>query len=67
MDELEIKQGSSIQQTQYFIPVEIYLSVRNLKHFVLALSNRKIGLRQQSLTHCLLCLVIVKLSHELDQ
>ena len=27
MDELEIKQGSSIQQTQYFIPVEIDLSV----------------------------------------
>ena len=27
MDKLEIKQGSSIQQTQYFIPVEIDLSV----------------------------------------
>ena len=27
MDRLEIKQGSFIQQTQYFIPVEIYLSV----------------------------------------
>jgi hypothetical protein len=27
MDKLEIKQGSFIQQTQYFIPVEIYLSV----------------------------------------
>jgi hypothetical protein len=25
MDKLEIKQGSFIQQTQYFIPVEIYL------------------------------------------
>jgi hypothetical protein len=27
MDKLEIKQGSFIQQTQYFIPVEIDLSV----------------------------------------
>ena len=27
MDKLEIKQGSFIQQTPYFIPVEIYLSV----------------------------------------
>jgi hypothetical protein len=27
MDKLEIKQDSFIQQTQYFIPVEIYLSV----------------------------------------
>ena len=27
MDKSEIKQGSSIQQTQYFIPVEIDLSV----------------------------------------
>ena len=27
MDELEIKQGSFIQQTQYVIPVEIDLSV----------------------------------------
>jgi hypothetical protein len=27
MDKLEIKQGSFIQQTQYFIPVEINLSV----------------------------------------
>jgi hypothetical protein len=26
MDKLEIKQGSFIQQTQYFIPVEIDLS-----------------------------------------
>ena len=26
MDQLEIKQGSFIQQTQYFIPVEIDLS-----------------------------------------
>jgi hypothetical protein len=28
MDKLEIKQGSFIQQTQYFIPVEIDLSRR---------------------------------------
>jgi hypothetical protein len=27
MDKLEIKQGSFIQQTQYFIPVEIDLSI----------------------------------------
>jgi hypothetical protein len=27
MDKLEIKQGSFIQQTQYFIPMEIDLSV----------------------------------------
>jgi hypothetical protein len=27
MDKLEIKQGSFIQQTQYFIPVEIDVSV----------------------------------------
>ena len=27
MDKLEIKQGSLIQQTQYFIPVEIDLSI----------------------------------------
>ena len=27
MDTLEIKQGSFIQQTQYFIPMEINLSV----------------------------------------
>jgi hypothetical protein len=27
MDKLEIKRGSFIQQTQYFIPVEIDLSV----------------------------------------
>ena len=27
MDKLEIKQGSFTQQTQYFIPVEIDLSV----------------------------------------
>jgi hypothetical protein len=27
MDKLEIKQGSFMQQTQYFIPVEIDLSV----------------------------------------
>ena len=27
MDKLEIKQGSFIKQTQYFIPVEIDLSV----------------------------------------
>ena len=27
MDKLEIKQGSFIQQTHYFIPVEIDLSV----------------------------------------
>jgi hypothetical protein len=27
MDKLEIKQGSFIQQTQFFIPVEIDLSV----------------------------------------
>jgi hypothetical protein len=27
MDKLEIKQGSFIQQTQYFIPVELDLSV----------------------------------------
>ena len=27
MDKLEIKQGSFMQQTQYFIPVEIYLSI----------------------------------------
>jgi hypothetical protein len=27
MDKLEIKKGSFIQQTQYFIPVEIDLSV----------------------------------------
>jgi hypothetical protein len=27
MDKMEIKQGSFIQQTQYFIPVEIDLSV----------------------------------------
>jgi hypothetical protein len=27
MDKLEIKQGSFLQQTQYFIPVEIDLSV----------------------------------------
>ena len=27
MDKLEIKQGSFIQQTQYFIPVEIILYV----------------------------------------
>jgi hypothetical protein len=27
MDKLEIKQGSFLQQTQYFVPVEIDLSV----------------------------------------
>jgi hypothetical protein len=27
MDKLEIKQGSFIQQTQYFIPVKIDLSI----------------------------------------
>ena len=30
MDKLEIKQGSLIQQTQYFIPVEIYFPGNSL-------------------------------------
>jgi hypothetical protein len=29
MDKLEMKQGSFIQQTQYFIPVEIDLSIND--------------------------------------
>jgi hypothetical protein len=33
-DKLEIKQGSFIQQTQYFIPVEIDLSVVDLHRHV---------------------------------
>jgi hypothetical protein len=39
MDELEIKQGSFIQQTQYFIPVEIDLSVEDIDKIKVAISE----------------------------
>ena len=45
MDKLEIKQGSFIQQTQYFIPVEIDVSVvparLGISDFSLVLSDNR--------------------------
>jgi hypothetical protein len=43
MDKLEIKQGSFIQQTQYFIPVEIDLSVVTAR---LGIADFFTGIRQ---------------------
>jgi hypothetical protein len=40
MDTLEIKQGSFIQQTQYFIPMEINLSIVERKYQYLKYKNK---------------------------
>jgi hypothetical protein len=55
MDKLEIKQGSFIQQTQYFIPVEIDLSVvparlRISDFFTCPVANIKIILNTNTFT-----------------
>jgi hypothetical protein len=58
MDKLEIKQGSFIQQTQYFIPVEINLSIiparlRIVSRYIFFTRNK--DLYNTNISYCNLC------------